>query len=211
MVECGEMAPFRSSVLALDREVGRQSLQGHLLPPLVYRRQRNAGKPSGEEQKTKGSNFSLGGISESRRDSGTPQCHMSCLLELGTTRSCAPHPAFPEARHLPRHLSTSSPGCLTSASEQAKWNPTKPNRKQILPSKDPTDFLFFFCLFRAASGAYGSFHARGWIGATAAGLPQSHSKAGSEPHLWPTPQLMAMLDLEFTERGQGLNLHPHGY
>ena len=33
------------------------------------------------------------------------------------------------------------------------------------------------------------------IRATAAGLHPSHSNAGSEPRLPPTPQLMAMLDL----------------
>ena len=32
------------------------------------------------------------------------------------------------------------------------------------------------------------------IGAVAAGLHQSHSNTVSEPHLQPTPQLMAMLD-----------------
>ena len=37
--------------------------------------------------------------------------------------------------------------------------------------------------------AYGSSQARGPIGAVAAGY--SHSNAGSELHLWVTPQLMA--------------------
>ena len=32
------------------------------------------------------------------------------------------------------------------------------------------------------------------IGATAAGLHHSHSNSGSELPLWPTPELMAMLD-----------------
>ena len=36
--------------------------------------------------------------------------------------------------------------------------------------------------------------ARGPIGATAAGLYHSHSNAGSEPCLGPTPQLTAMPD-----------------
>ena len=35
--------------------------------------------------------------------------------------------------------------------------------------------------------------------------------AESEPHLQPTPQLMAMPDPQPTEQGQGLNLHPYGY
>ena len=42
--------------------------------------------------------------------------------------------------------------------------------------------------------AYGGAQARGRIGAVAADLRQSHSKAGFEPRLQPTPQLMAMPD-----------------
>ena len=49
-------------------------------------------------------------------------------------------------------------------------------------------------LFRAAPAADGSSQARGGIGATAAGLYHSHSNAGPEPCLRPTPQLIAMLD-----------------
>ena len=52
-------------------------------------------------------------------------------------------------------------------------------------------FIFYFCLFAiswAAPAAYGGSQARGLIGAAAAGLPQSHSNAGSEPHLQPTPR-----------------------
>ena len=45
----------------------------------------------------------------------------------------------------------------------------------------------------AAPVAYG-FQARGPTGAAAKGLRHSHSNAGSEPRLWPTPQLTAMLD-----------------
>ena len=56
-------------------------------------------------------------------------------------------------------------------------------------------FIYLFvCLFRAKLVAYGSFQARGPIEATAASLHHSHSKAGSEPHLRPTPQLMATLN-----------------
>ena len=53
----------------------------------------------------------------------------------------------------------------------------------------------FFCLFRAVPMAYGGSQARGLIGAVAASLLQSHSNAGSEPPLRPTPQLVAMPDL----------------
>ena len=52
----------------------------------------------------------------------------------------------------------------------------------------------FFCLFMATSAAYGGSQARGQTGAASAGLYHSHSNTRSEPHLRPTPQLMAMLD-----------------
>ena len=48
---------------------------------------------------------------------------------------------------------------------------------------------FYFLLFRAAPAAYGGSQARGPVGATAAGLCHSHSNAGSEPSIQPTPQL----------------------
>ena len=57
--------------------------------------------------------------------------------------------------------------------------------------------------------AYGSSQARGQIGDTAAAL--GHSIIRSEPHLPPTPELTAMPDPQPTEKGQGSNLHPHGY
>ena len=72
-------------------------------------------------------------------------------------------------------------------------------------------FIYLFVSFpRAAPAAYGGSQARGLIRAVAAGLCQSHSNAGSEQHLQPTPQLTAMPDPQPTERGQGLNLQPHG-
>jgi len=63
-------------------------------------------------------------------------------------------------------------------------------------------FFFVFCLFVvvvvaiswAAPSAYGGSQARGQIGAVATGLRQSHSNAGSEPSLQPTPQLTATPD-----------------
>ena len=59
-------------------------------------------------------------------------------------------------------------------------------------------YLFiYFCLFffsRAAPAAYDGSQARGLMGAVAAGLHHSHSNAGSEPHLWTTPQLTATPD-----------------
>ena len=50
-------------------------------------------------------------------------------------------------------------------------------------------FFFFFCLF-AFSRATPA--ARALTGAVATGVHQSHSNAGSKPHLQTTPQLMAM-------------------
>ena len=52
--------------------------------------------------------------------------------------------------------------------------------------------FFFFAISWAAPAADGGSQARGRIGAVATGLSQSHSNAGSEPHLQPTPQLTAM-------------------
>ena len=69
---------------------------------------------------------------------------------------------------------------------------------------------FFFPL-RATPEAYGGSQASGRIRAEAASLHHSHSNVGSEPHMQPTPQLMATSDPQPPERGQGLNLHPYGY
>ena len=44
-------------------------------------------------------------------------------------------------------------------------------------------FVFVLFCFRATPTAYGDSQAQGPIGATAAGLRQSHSNARSEPHL----------------------------
>ena len=66
--------------------------------------------------------------------------------------------------------------------------------------------FFFFCLLSfvvvvvvvaiswATPTAYGGSQARGRIGAAATSLRQSHSNAGSEPHLQPTPELTATPD-----------------
>ena len=63
--------------------------------------------------------------------------------------------------------------------------------------------------FMTASMAHESSQAKGWIRAVS--HSHGHSRAGSEPHLWPALQLAAMLDPSPTEWGQGSNLHPHGY
>ena len=51
----------------------------------------------------------------------------------------------------------------------------------------------------AASAANESSQVRGQIRAAAAGLHHSHSNAGSEPYLQPTPQLMATPDPTLSE------------
>ena len=55
-------------------------------------------------------------------------------------------------------------------------------------------FLFFFCIFRAELMAHGGSQARGLIAAVATGLHHSHSNAGSDQCLQPTPQLTATPD-----------------
>ena len=65
---------------------------------------------------------------------------------------------------------------------------------EVIPRFSIPFFFGLFAISWAAPATYGGSQARGRIGATAAGLRQSHSNAGSEPHLRPTPQLMAMLD-----------------
>ena len=55
-------------------------------------------------------------------------------------------------------------------------------------------FYLFILVFRAAPTAYEGSQAGGRIRTTAAGLRHSHSNAGFELHLQPTPQLMATLD-----------------
>ena len=55
-------------------------------------------------------------------------------------------------------------------------------------------FVGLFLLFRATPVAYGSSQARGGIRVAADSLHHNHNNLGSEPHLQPTLQLMAMLD-----------------
>ena len=56
-------------------------------------------------------------------------------------------------------------------------------------------YLFiYFAISWVAPVSYEVSQARGRIGAVAMGLRQSHSNAGSEPRLHPTPQLKATPD-----------------
>ena len=93
---------------------------------------------------------------------------------------------------------------------KSHWVKERKKQSQILPSeggfdcslvqpiapRKPKGLAHFLlaCFFRAAPTAYGGSQASGQIGAAAAGLRQSHSNAGSKPHLPPTPQLTATPD-----------------
>ena len=55
-------------------------------------------------------------------------------------------------------------------------------------------YLVIVWLFRATPAVYGGSQARCQIGAVAASLHYSHSSAGCELHLQPTPQLMITPD-----------------
>ena len=74
------------------------------------------------------------------------------------------------------------------------------NKMQLEPMYQKLLYFFlflFFCLFAiswAAPAAYEGSQARSQIGAVAASLRQSHSNAGSEPRLRPTPQLTVTSD-----------------
>ena len=106
-----------------------------------------------------------------------------------------------QPRRLEKHLETSPPFCF--------YRRTKID----LATSFLHCFFFFFVFlpfFWATLAAYGGSQARGRIGTVAASLHQSHSNSGSEPHLQTIPQLTATSDPEPTERGQGLNLQPHG-
>ena len=70
----------------------------------------------------------------------------------------------------------------------------KPPPDTPCPTPGSLYFFNFFAISWAAPEACGGSQARGRIGAVAAGLCQSHSNAGSEPHLQPTPQFTATPD-----------------
>ena len=101
--------------------------------------------------------------------------------------------------------------CITQVEEMTLSIKKKINMHNPISWRE-LKFLFFFGLFAiswAVPMAYGGSQVRGQIGAEATGLCQSHGNSGSELHLQPTPQLMAMPDLYPTEQGQGSNPQPH--
>ena len=99
------------------------------------------------------------------------------------------------------------------------WGPKAPDCRPATDLDDLSEMLstrnfvaFFFLLFLEPHPWHMEVPRPGIsTTASAAGLHHCHSKAGSEPHLQPTPQLMATPDLQPTECGQGSNPHPHGY
>ena len=77
----------------------------------------------------------------------------------------------------------------------------------MLRAKGEFTYLFIL-LFRAAPAACGGSQGRGPIGATAAGLCHSHSDAGSELCLQPTPQLTALLVLNPLSKARDRTRNP---
>ena len=73
--------------------------------------------------------------------------------------------------------------------------PSAPREQVSLPVENyrGVESLLIF-LFRAAPAAYGGSQAKGSTRVTAAGLHTAIATWESEPHLQPTPQLMATLD-----------------
>ena len=116
-------------------------------------------------------------------------------------------------REVPRQGLNPSCSCVSTSSFNALYQAGGLDPRLCL---DPSCccwilfFCFLFCLFWATPMAYGNSQVRGLIGAAPTSLRHSHSNLGSEPHLQPMPQLMAMPDREPTEQGQGSNPHPHG-
>ena len=90
--------------------------------------------------------------------------------------------------------------------------PTTPERHALVIHKNLLYlwlfiiFIFYFFVFLGPHAAYGGSQARGQIGAVATGLHHSHSNTRSEPCL---QQIMATLDPQPTEQGQGSNVNPH--
>ena len=105
-----------------------------------------------------------------------------CWCVVGLTATLAPFPSVPAG------LSSATTAVIQ---DSYVWGPSLSWLWTFLSF---FKIIFIFLFFRAPPLAYGGSQARGGIGTVAASLCHSHSNAKSEPHLSPTPQLMAMLD-----------------
>ena len=93
------------------------------------------------------------------------------------------------ATALIRPLAWEPPYAVGTALEKTK----KKKERKSVNTESPADHCLpppfvFLAISWATPAAYGGSQARGRIGAVATGLRQSHSNAGSEPRLQPTPQ-----------------------
>ena len=88
-----------------------------------------------------------------------------------------------------------------SCQKQQKCKESRATSLKELKEKNQLNILYTikFFLFRAAPTAYEISQTKDRFKATGAGLHHSHSNMGSEPHLQPTSQLMAMPDSQPTE------------
>ena len=141
-------------------------------------------------------------------------CHLDRLWDFLTQRTWVQLPALP--LHWPYDLWPSDWSLWTSSTAVViNWNNMEEWCSTLMGHSNAIllqiFFFIFFFLFMATSAAYGGSQARGPVGATAASLYHSHSNARSKPHLRTTPQLMATLDPQPTERSQGSNLSPQWY
>ena len=95
--------------------------------------------------------------------------------------------------------------------------------RAVLPSGDTWQCLKTFFFFEAfwgfffffegggTSAVYGSSQAKGWISPITASLRHSHTATWDLSPVWTFNAAHATLALQPTDRGQGLNPHPHGY
>ena len=127
-----------------------------------------------------------------------PTVTISAFLGSLPARDLTPAPlSSPPTSGQTKHQEN-RPGSTAHTQARTRLCPLPPRGSYLLgsaPSPLSAQALpavsFSFLLFRAAPVAYGASQARRRIRVTAASRHHSHSNAGSELHLRPTPQLMA--------------------